>query len=417
PEPDQFLDNDWDEKNDGSLELTKKAHIQVKAYYDNFPSIDDVTNDTRQEVKQAKAFTDSILQNLPSGNVTERATACHVLKNLLEAQNIQCLFYDSKHGKDLRDSSGILAEIDSKERPFVLKLNNCKGLGGSMGPKTEHGALRLSRILLDALEKNESHPVIEDVRKRLSEAHRTNKENISVKSIYVGSFNVAYTVKDWTPDAVESLPELEKNLKDKFEQFVAAKIHPLLCRPAFDISFFDKQRNKTFSDSYETHQVGPPGKTQTYISPAGWTRYGLKVLDKYSNGNNWLHPFQDPGNWYRAFHGTGRASADDFNKSKQSFDQQYASVDALGSIYKTGFRSARVAAFGAGVYCSPDPKFPEKGYVGVVQCDTQQGKKKFKCMLQVAVNPDGVRIATDKEIWVVPNPEDIRPYGILIKEA
>ncbi|CAF3623991.1 unnamed protein product [Rotaria socialis] len=417
PQPIQFFDDKWDEKSEGNLELTKKAHAQIKAYYDNFPSIEYVTNDKKPEIKEAKAFTDSILQSVPSGNVTERATVCHVLKNMLQAQNIECLFYDSTHGKDLHDSSGILTEISSQERPFILKLNSSDGLGGSMGPKTEHGAIRFARILTESIQNNKVHPVIQDVLGRLSEAHQTDKENISVTAVYVGSFNFAYTVKNWIPGTLESLPKLEKNLKDQFEQFSDAKIHPLLCRPAFDISSFDKQGNKTFPDSSETYQVGPPGRTQKYTSPAGWTRYGLKVRGKYSNGDNWLHPFQDPGNWYRAFHGTGRASAADFNKSKQSFDQQYAPVDAIASIYKTGFRPARVAAFGSGVYCSPDPTFPEKGYVGVVQCDTQQGRKNFKCMLQVAVSPDGVTFASDNSIWVVSNPEDIRPYGILIKDA
>ncbi|CAF4578689.1 unnamed protein product [Rotaria socialis] len=417
PQPIQFFDDKWDEKSEGNLELTKKAHAQIKAYYDNFPSIEYVTNDKKPEIKEAKAFTDSILQSVPSGNVTERATVCHVLKNMLQAQNIECLFYDSTHGKDLHDSSGILTEISSQERPFILKLNSSDGLGGSMGPKTEHGAIRFARILTESIQNNKVHPVIQDVLGRLSEAHQTDKENISVTAVYVGSFNFAYTVKNWIPGTLESLPKLEKNLKDQFEQFSDAKIHPLLCRPAFDISSFDKQGNKTFPDSSETYQVGPPGRTQKYTSPAGWTRYGLKVRGKYSNGDNWLHPFQDPGNWYRAFHGTGRASAADFNKSKQSFDQQYAPVDAIASIYKTGFRPARVAAFGSGVYCSPDPTFPEKGYVGVVQCDTQQGRKNFKCMLQVAVSPDGVTFASDNSIWVVSNPEDVRPYGILIKEA
>jgi hypothetical protein len=275
----------------------------------------------------------------------------------------------------------------------------------------------LAQLLTNVIQQNESHPIIEDVRNRLSKAHRTDEKNICLKSMFVGTFNVVYVVRNWTQNDMESLPELPKRLQNKFEQFATAKVHPLLCRPAFDISMFDKKGNKTFPNTYETHQVGPPDRTQTYMSPAGWTRYGLKVLDKYTNGDNWLEPFQDPANWYRAFHGTGRASADDFNKSKQSYEQQYASVDAMASIHKTGFRTARVAAYGGGVYCSPDPTFPERGYVGVVEFDTEQGKKKFKCMLQVAVNPDGVKFTSDPKIWVVPNPEDIRPYGILIKEA
>ncbi|CAF5025723.1 unnamed protein product [Rotaria sp. Silwood1] len=175
--------------------------------------------------------------------------------------------------------------------------------------------------------------------------------------------------------------------------------------------------NKTFTNPNETHQVGPPGKTKTYISPDGWTRYGFKVLGKYQDGNAWLHPFKDPGNWYRAFHGTGRAQAVDFGNDKQSFEKQYAPVDAVASIFENGFRPARITVHGDGVYCSPNPKFPENGYVATVELDTQEGKKKFKCMLQVAVNPDAVRFTKDKDIWVAPNPEDIRPYGVLIKEV
>jgi hypothetical protein len=390
---------------------------QLKAYYDTFPSINDVTNEARPEVKEAKAFTESILQNLPSGNATDRATACHVLTNLLQTQNIQYLFFDSTHGKDLHDASSVLAEIGSNDRPFVLKLNSSEGLGNKMAPKTEHGAIRLAQQLTKAIEQNETHPIIEDVRNRLSEAHHTDKENICLESMVVGSFLVVYIVKYCTNSDVKSLSELPKRLEDKFEQFAAAKIHPLLCRPAFDISSFASKGNKTFGNTKETHEIGPPGRTQTYTSPAGWTRYGLKVIGKYTNGDYWLEPFKHKENWYRAFHGTGRASADDFNKSKQSFDKQYASVDAMASIYKTGFRKARVTAHGAGVYCSPDPTFPEQGYVGIVEFNTQEGKKKFKCMLQVAVNPDGTTFTPAKSTWVVNNPEDIRPYGILIKEA
>ena len=386
-------------------------------YYDNFPSIEDVTNDTRPSVKEAKTLTESILRDLPSGSVTERTTACHVLKNLLQAQNIDCLFFDSSHGPDLHDCSALLAEIESAERPFVLKLESSEGLGDSVGPKTEHGSIRLSRLLTNVIQQNQPHPVIEDVRDRLSKAHRVNRENICLKSTFVGSFNLVYTIQDWSQNGIATLAELPKRLKDQFEQFTTAKLHPLLYRPAFDISMFAAAGNKVFSNIQETHEIGPPGRTQTYMTPAGWSRYGLKVKGKYSNGDTWLDPFQDPGNWYRAFHGTGRASAADFDKSKQSFEKEYESVDAMASIHKTGFRSARVAAYGAGTYCSPDPAFPEIGYVRTVECDTQEGKKKFKCMMQVAVNPDGVTLTSHKQIWVVPNGEDIRPYGILIKEA
>ncbi|CAF3107422.1 unnamed protein product, partial [Rotaria sp. Silwood2] len=107
----------------------------------------------------------------------------------------------------------------------------------------------------------------------------------------------------------------------------------------------------------------------------------------------------------------------DFGNSSANFDAKAAPIDALASIFKTAFRPARVAACGPGVYCSPNPVWlGNSGYVGTVELDTDRGKKRFKCMFQVAVNPDGVKEGTP-DIWVVLKPEDIRPYGILIKEV
>ena len=122
------------------------------------------------------------------------------------------------------------------------------------------------------IEQNEPHPILEVVQDRLSKVHRTAKENICLTSVFDGSFNVVYIVMDWTYSHAKSLSELSKRLQDESEQFSTAKIHPLLYRPAFDISIFDKKGNKMFPNTYETHQVGPPGCTQTYIPPTGWTR-------------------------------------------------------------------------------------------------------------------------------------------------
>jgi len=52
-----------------------------------------------------------------------------------------------------------------------------------------------------------------------------------------------------------------------------------------------------------------------------------------------------------------------------------------------------------------------------VTIETQRGPKTFKAMLQVAVNPDGVIFTSHDDIWRVPNPANIRAYGILIKEV
>jgi len=154
-----------------------------------------------------------------------------------------------------------------------------------------------------------------------------------------------------------------------------------------------------------------------YTQPAGWTRFGLNVLDKYSGDKRWLDPFFDSGNWYRAFHGTGNARKDDFFNDILESDPNFFCIAALANIYRHSFCRARVAAYGSGVYCSPNPTFVENGYVKSVTIETQRGPKTFKAMLQVAVNPDGVTFTSDDNVWLVPNPANIRAYRILIKEV
>ncbi|CAF1317449.1 unnamed protein product, partial [Rotaria sordida] len=87
----------WDEEKEGSLELEKQRQLILKAYYDAFPNIDDVIDETGLELDEVEALTKSILQNLPSGDVNESTTACHVLNSLLQDRNIECLFFDSTH--------------------------------------------------------------------------------------------------------------------------------------------------------------------------------------------------------------------------------------------------------------------------------------------------------------------------------
>ena len=389
---------------------------ETKKFYDAFPNIDDVINETDPNIKKAKEFTQSILSKPPSGDVNDANTLWHIFNKLLGKNNQQCLFYDSEHGIKLHDASANLSDVNSEGKPFILTLSSSEGLGNIKRVHNKRDELRLIQLLNYNIKQKQSHSVLEDIIQRLSQAYGVSKQSIIIKYVYVGSFNVVYTVMDLSIEKIQELVETSDKLKRQFRRFIKLKIHPLLYRPAFDISQFDKLGNNVFANQNQTFPIGPPGRTKVYTQAAGWTRYGLKVIGRYKD-DSWLHPFQGPNNWYRAFHGTGNATNADFGDKKLPSDANFACVDALANIYESGFRPARVDAFGPGVYCSPNPKFPENGYVRSVPLDTQNGKKNFKCMLQVAVNPDGVTFHYNNEIWVVADPKDIRPYGILIKEA
>ncbi|CAF4026386.1 unnamed protein product [Rotaria magnacalcarata] len=146
-----------------------------------FPSIDDVANEAGADLQEAKEFTELILHDLGSGEVTDRTSACHTLKRLLESQNLSCLFFDSTHGKNLHDSSEHLTEFVSEDRPFVLKLKSSEGLCGSKRQNTEHDTIRFVQTLNKSIEEEQLHPVIKDMLERFSEVHGIDKSCIPIK--------------------------------------------------------------------------------------------------------------------------------------------------------------------------------------------------------------------------------------------
>jgi len=398
---------------DDTKEKLTQEYAREKAYYETFP---DISHKNESDIKQAEELTESILSKLPSGDVSDRNTACHVLNNLFKSGDKNCLFFDSKKGMNLHDTFQNAADLESDNRPIVLKFSSSEGLGNIDHVQTEEEELKLAHTLNNAIQKKQSHPVLDDIIERLARIHGVRKEDIAIQNVFSGTMNTVYTVTTPSGSITITADLSIENYKTDFPNIISVRVHPLVDRPTFDISMFDPRGNKTFPNTLETFNIGPSGRQQLYTQPAGWTRYGLKVLGKYDN-DYWLHPFQHPQNWFRAFHGTGSATNDDFDNNNQVADQRYAPVDALSSIYRTGFRLARVKAYGPGVYCSPNPLVPENDYVRKVPVETENGTKYYKCMLQVAVHPDGVTFHRNNSVWVVADPKNIRPYGILIKET
>lgn len=142
---------------------------------------------------------------------------------------------------------------------------------------------------------------------------------------------------------------------------------------------------------------------EVYRQPYGWRRYTIKVLGKYSD-SKWLGPVGNrtnslAGEWPVSYHGTGR--------------------DCAKSISQVGYdlsRGQRIA-FGHGIYSTPDVET-----AALYSKEFRYNGKCFEMVLQNRVNPKTLkkvgRQRTGRgEYWVNPQEDDVRPYGILIRET
>lgn len=142
---------------------------------------------------------------------------------------------------------------------------------------------------------------------------------------------------------------------------------------------------------------------EVYRRPYGWKRYALSVLGKYSD-NMWLGTVgnrtnSSAGEWPVSYHGTGR--------------------DCAKSIAQVGYDLSRVKRFlfGHGIYTTPDIET-----AALYAKNFRYNGKSFEMVLQNRVNPNTLkkigRQRTGRgEYWVNPNEDDVRPYGILIRET
>ena len=138
---------------------------------------------------------------------------------------------------------------------------------------------------------------------------------------------------------------------------------------------------------------------EEYFPPDGFDRFGLNVYNKYDNfNNNWLSHQGVEGEWCVAY------SWITFSKESSNLNEKYQNDEDIRN------KGQKV---GKGIYCSQTPDNMEN-YTQTIDINGQ----KFKLGLMLRVNPKKIRCPKSKdELWVVNgNPDEIRPYGILIKK-
>jgi len=134
-----------------------------------------------------------------------------------------------------------------------------------------------------------------------------------------------------------------------------------------------------------------------YRRPCGWQRYALKVSGRYDSGNDaWLGT--GVAAWPVSYHGTAKYNA--------------RSISEEGYLLSKGSRFA----FGRGIYSAPDVCVAE-----LYATEFKFAGKTYVIMIQNRVNPKNlVKIEATRtgfgEYWISKEGEDVRPYGICIKE-
>ncbi|PKY45180.1 ubiquitin-domain-containing protein [Rhizophagus irregularis] len=139
-----------------------------------------------------------------------------------------------------------------------------------------------------------------------------------------------------------------------------------------------------------------------YKRPCGWNRIALNVLNKYED-NNWIGVNKRrclvssvQNEWPVSYHGTAKLNC--------------RSIAEDGYLLSKGKRFA----FGYGIYSTPDINI---AYQYATKF-TYEGEN-YRIVLQNRVNPNNlikIPIKNLGEIWISPNEDDVRPYGICIKK-
>ena len=277
---------------------------------------------------------------------------------------------------------------------------------------SDYGEDRNAEILSSEEEKQK---FIVQKKKQFSIAFNCPENKILITNLRSGTVHYDFIIQGREP----SNKELEKIAKDKAVKDIKMKrlIEGCIIKPYM----FDPRGDNQDGGWGIGQKRGPPGNLQIYDTPIGYIGYGLRVLNKYDNGDNtWLDYNNVKGEWYIAYHGT--------------------QIDAAQAIISGGFRAGNGQAHeddkninplsnahynkcGKGVYCSPFIHETE-GYGSGVKIKNKEYYFTFMCR----VNPYYVRFCQNRpNYWVVSGDNftnknakkydsEIRPYRILLKQ-
>ena len=280
--------------------------------------------------------------------------------------------------------------------------------------------------LLNNLEEQEKF--INNLRKKLSKEYNIPEDDIIITNPQRGSFQLSVIFKNENFDL--NLEEVKEKFKDEPELIKLKEIQKNLLYTGCKLkqSMLDARGNNCDGGWGKNEKRGG----EPYIPPEGWIGYGLKVLDKYDlektgKENDWISYDNREGEWCVAYHGVGSEYSSkevakavngianytlkkksELNNNTNEEDEDEYDYSEDDDMRHPGKK------VGSGVYCSPNPEVMEN-YAGIVEIDNE----KYQMGFMLRVNPEKIRVPVGRpDFWVLNgNPDEIRPYRILIKKV
>ena len=281
----------------------------------------------------------------------------------------------------------------------------------------DFGEERNNELLNNEIEREKFHKKLKE---KFHIEYNIPEENIIIMNPQKGSYqvNVIFLTEEFNDNInIEKLKEKCQNDKEFKEISYLKKIHKSLIMEGCKLSqnMLDSRGNKVNWRSNGQKRGG-----FNYYPPTnGWKGFGIKVFDKYDNGNNdWINCNGNENEWAVAYHGTGVKMGSNFTLEK-----------ATNSILSGGFKPGWGQAYandddahhpgkkvGIGVYCSPNPYVMES-YARCAQTSTNINGINFMMGFMMRVKPDRIRYSNnEKDYWVLNGTTDeMRPYRIMVK--
>jgi len=162
------------------------------------------------------------------------------------------------------------------------------------------------------------------------------------------------------------------------------------------------------SFDYDFTKIDDTGKqffrgTKEYKRPVGWTRYAINVSGKFPDDTEWFKTTNDPAVWPVAYHGT---------RSQNVMPILRLGLQVGGT---NGVAMGNGRAHGDGIYVTPSVEHAAL-YSPTAPVMTDEGSFKVKIVFQARVDPTQISEHTAK-VWTLPAPDNIRLYGVLVKNV